>query len=102
MIRDNNLLNHKLIRILPHIVDTILLVSAIALTIILSQYPFLADWLTVKFFALIAYIIFGTIALKRGKTRKIRIVALSGALLTFAFVASVAYYHHPLGIFAEL
>lgn len=102
MLTENNALNHRSVKITPHIVDTVLLASAIVLTIMISQYPFAENWLTVKFFALIVYIVLGTIALKRGKTKSIRIGAFAAALVTFGFILSVAWYHHPLGVLGLL
>lgn len=102
MMTGNALLQAKVTRIAPHIVDTVLLASAVVLTLILNQYPFINDWLTVKFFALVAYIMLGTIALKRGRTRAIRQSALVAAVAVFGFIVSVAWYHHPLGIFVWL
>jgi len=97
MLTDHALLQHRFVRIAPHVVDTVLLASAIALTVTLSQYPFVNNWLTVKFFALVGYIILGTIALRRGKTKFLRTLALVAAILLFGFIVSVAWYHHPLG-----
>lgn len=102
MLTENQWLNHKFVKISPHIIDTLLLASAIALSMLISQYPFVTDWLTVKLFALIMYIVIGTIALKRGKTKTIRSWALAAAILAFGFILTVAYYHHPLGLFALL
>ncbi len=90
MLVDAEWLQKKLVRVLPHIIDTILLASAIALTIILSQYPFAADWLTAKVIGLFLYIGFGTIALKRGKTKTIRISAFILALCSVGYILSVA------------
>ncbi|HJP50647.1 MAG TPA: SirB2 family protein, partial [Pseudomonadales bacterium] len=97
MITDNDLLQHKIVKIAPHCIDFILLLAAIALSILISQYPAVHTWLTVKVVALVIYILLGTIALKRGKTKQQRIVCFSLALVTFAFIVSVAYYRHPLG-----
>ncbi len=94
MLVDAEWLQKKLVRVLPHIIDTILLASAIALTIILSQYPFVADWLTAKVIGLFLYIGFGTIALKRGKTKAIRVTAFILALCCVAYVLSVAITHN--------
>ena len=99
MIRDSDLLHLKTVRVLPHVIDTVLLLSAIALTVILNQYPFISDWLTVKLIALVLYISVGTIALKRGKTKTNRIIAFMVSVTIFGFIVSVAYFHHPLGIF---
>lgn len=98
MLNQDVKLQHPLVKVSPHVIDTILLAAAIMLCVLIKQYPIQSDWLTVKFFALVTYIILGTIALKRGKTRRIRSLACAAAILTFAFMLSVAYYHHPLGI----
>ena len=90
------------LRYLPHAVDTILLTSALMLTTVIRQYPFAAGWLTAKVALLIVYIVLGSIALKRGRTRQVRVVAFVAALATVAFLLSVARAHHPLGIFAVL
>jgi uncharacterized membrane protein SirB2 len=55
-----------------------------------GQYPFVQNWLTVKILAVIAYIAIGSIALKRGKTKTVRVYAFIAALATFAYIASVA------------
>jgi uncharacterized membrane protein SirB2 len=87
-------------RIAPHVVDTVLLASAIALAALLHQYPFVDGWLTAKVLALLAYIVLGSIALKRGPTRSIRAVAWIGALMVLAYIIAVARAHDPrAGIF---
>ena len=83
-------LQHKLVRILPHLVDTLLLLSAIALVVMSRQYPFSVDWVTMKVVLLIVYIVLGTFALKRGKTRRLQALCFSLALLTIAAIFSVA------------
>ncbi|MBR9868747.1 MAG: SirB2 family protein [Oceanospirillales bacterium] len=89
-------LKRRWVRIAPHIIDTLLLVSAIALTITVSQYPFTHSWLTAKLIALVAYIVLGTIALKRGKTRRTRTLAFIMALACVAYIIWVALHHTPL------
>jgi uncharacterized membrane protein SirB2 len=93
MIRDSNLLQRPLVRIAPHLIDTILLLSAISLTLILEQYPFINSWLTAKLCALIMYIILGSIALKRGRTKNIRIVAFAAAIGMSGYIVLVALSH---------
>jgi uncharacterized membrane protein SirB2 len=90
MLRDSPRRRARWVRVAPHIVDTLLLVSAVALTLRLQQYPFVHDWLTAKVLALIAYIVLGAIGLKYGRTRKIRIAAWVAALLTFGYIVAVA------------
>ena len=91
-----------MLRYLPHAVDTVLLTTALMLTTVIQQYPFAVGWLTAKVVLLVAYIVLGSIALKRGRTRQVRVVAFVAALATVAFLVSVARAHHPLGIFAGL
>ncbi|HEU4602285.1 MAG TPA: SirB2 family protein [Steroidobacteraceae bacterium] len=90
------------VRYLTYTVDTILLTAALMLTTIVHQYPFLNAWLTVKVLLLVVYIVLGTFALKRGRTRKERIICYVAALLVFAFIVSVARAHNPWGIFVHL
>lgn len=97
MLTRSPILQHRLVKVFPHIIDTVLLGSAIALTVIIEQYPFVNSWLTVKVVALIAYILLGVAAL-RGKTPLVRGSMFAAAILTFGFIVSVAWYHHPLGI----
>ncbi|QBQ54600.1 SirB2 family protein [Nitrosococcus wardiae] len=83
-------LQQRWVRIVPHMVDTVLLTSAIGLTLILHQYPFVNDWLTAKVLALIGYIVFGSIALKRGRTKPTRAIAGCVALILFGYMVWVA------------
>jgi uncharacterized membrane protein SirB2 len=83
-------LTHWSLRLLPHVVDTVLLASAIALAWMLRQAPFTDAWLTAKLMALLLYIVLGTLALKRAPTRNTRAVAFVGALLVFAYIVGVA------------
>jgi uncharacterized membrane protein SirB2 len=70
------------------------------LTTVIQQYPFTTDWLTMKVVLLVVYVVLGSIALKRGRTRAARATAFVAALVTVAFLFSVARAHHPLGVMA--
>jgi len=96
MIQGSALLNARLARVLPHYNDTILFVSALWTAALLGQYPFVDSWLTAKIFGLLAYILLGAVALTYGRTRRIRIFAFAGALLSFAYVVGVATTKNPL------
>ncbi len=100
MLQDREILSHPLVKVTPHIIDTVLLLSALTLTWLIGQYPFVDNWLTVKFFALLGYITLGSIALRRGRTLATRAISLGGAVLLFGYIVSVARAHHPLGIFS--
>ncbi|MGB3623538.1 regulator SirB [Ketobacter sp. MCCC 1A13808] len=102
MMANSGMLQKKWVKILPHVNDTLLLLCAIVLCVMSQQYPIQQDWLTVKVVALIAYIVLGVVALKRGKTKTIRIVAFFAALLAFIFTMSVARTHNPMGFFSLL
>jgi len=90
MIRESPWLHKTWVRVLPHIIDTTLLVSAILLTLQIRQYPFVHGWLTAKVVALVAYIVIGAIGLKYGKTKKIRVTAWLVALAIFLYIVLVA------------
>jgi len=90
MLQDNSVLQQRWVKILPIFIDTTLLLSGISLIIILHQYPGTQTWLTAKLVALLIYIIIGSIALKRGKTKTIRATAFLLALATFFYLVSVA------------
>lgn len=90
MLLDSQMLQKRWVKIVPHVVDTLLLVSALVMVFWSAQYPFVQSWLTAKVVALVLYIVLGTIALKRGKTKAVRTVALVAALATFAYILKVA------------
>ena len=90
------LLGARLVRVLPHVVDTVLLASALAMAWMIGALP---AWLTVKIVALLAYIVVGSIALKRGRTLAGRAVAGLVAIAIFGFIVSVAIGKSPLGPF---
>jgi uncharacterized membrane protein SirB2 len=100
MLAESPLQRHVVLRYLPHLVDTVLLTTALILTTIIHQYPFSTGWVTMKVVLLVIYIVLGSIALKRGRTKPIRVAALVAALATIAFLVTVARAHQPLGVFA--
>jgi uncharacterized membrane protein SirB2 len=90
MMRESPWLQKKWARVAPHIIDTILLGSAILLAMQTRQYPFVQGWLTAKVLALIAYVVVGAIGLKYGRTKKIRVSAWLVAVAIFAYIVLVA------------
>ena len=96
MIRSAPSLHMRWVRIVPHIVDTLLLASAIVLAALSHQYPFVEPWLTVKVIALVVYIGIGMVALRRGRTRRDRVVAWVAAQLVFFYIVAVAITRSPL------
>ncbi len=100
MMRAPERLSSRWVRIVPHVVDTVLLASALWLA---WQIGFAANarWLAAKIIALFVYISLGTIALKRGRTHQIRIGAFVAAIATFGYIVSVAITKSPLGLLSR-
>lgn len=84
------------LRVVPHLNDTLLLTTAIAMILVgglsLTDNP----WLLAKIVGLLAYIGLGTVALKRGRTRSIRLKAFIAALGFFAYLLAVAISKQPI------
>ena len=95
ILNESNWLKARLVRIFPHVVDTLLLGSALTMAYLSGQYPFAQGWLTAKLFGLLAYIACGTMALKRGKTKRTRVIFLCLAVLSYAYIVSVALTRSP-------
>lgn len=102
MISGSPLLKSLPARVLPHVVDSVLLITAIVLAVMIQQYPFQADWVTAKVIGLIAYILLGTIALKRGRTRSQRVFAFAAAVAVYAWIVSVALTKNAAGYLAAV
>ncbi len=90
MLQASPLLQAKLTRVLPHINDTLLLTTAIVLVVMSRQYPLVVGWVTIKIVLLLLYILFGTMALKRGKTKQSRGLFLAAALIIVMMIFVVA------------
>lgn len=86
------------VRYLSYTIDTSLLTAALMLLAVLHLNPFTTAWLVVKLVLLVAYIVVGVLALRRGRRWRSRVVFYLLALATFGFMYSVARAHHPLGI----
>jgi uncharacterized membrane protein SirB2 len=97
MATDNPLLQHRATRVLPHIVDTLLLGSAISLLVVWRMSPLGQPWLEAKIIALLLYIGAGMVALRLGRSKRTRVSAWLLALLIAAYVLSVAYSKSALG-----
>jgi uncharacterized membrane protein SirB2 len=89
------------LKVLPHIIDTILLGSAIYLAYRLQVYPFTHHWLTAKLFGLIAYIILGHYTLKKAKNFFSRVFFFVLSLACFIYVIGAAHFHSPASWFVR-
>ena len=91
----------RMAKTLPHIVDSVLLLSALTLAWMLQLTPGSAPWLPAKIVGLLAYIGLGVLALRPGRPRPVRAAAWAAALLVFGYIASVAVTKNPLGFLAS-
>jgi uncharacterized membrane protein SirB2 len=96
MRRGSPLLAARWVKTVPHVVDTVLLGSGIALALRLHQYPFVNGWLSAKLIGLLAYIGLGMVALRFGRTRGTRTLAWLAAMAVFAYIVAVAVTRNPL------
>lgn len=87
------LLQHRVVKILPHIIDTILLVCGIILASMIGASQ---PWILAKVIALVFYIGVGSFAIKRGKTPRSRAIAALIAVAIFAYIIGVALRHSPM------
>lgn len=85
----------RVLKILPHVNDTLLLSAAIWLAVTSHQYPFVAGWLTAKVFGLLAYIGFGMLALRHDAPLRVRLPAFIAALASVGYVVGVALTRSP-------
>lgn len=95
MARQSPRLQQRLTRVLPHVVDTLLLGSALSMAWLSGQYPFVQGWLTAKLCGLLAYIGFGAMALKRAPTQALRLRYLALAVLAYLYIVGVALTRNP-------
>lgn len=91
-VSESSMLQRKAIRIAPHVIDTVLLVCGLALAAQLGAAAG-QPWLITKIVLLVAYIIVGNFAIRRGKTRKSRALAALLAVLIFLYIVGVAIRH---------
>ena len=96
MMRSSVLNEHRLTKIAPHVIDTLFLVTGIAMVVNLQLAVLQNNWLLAKFAALIVYIVLGAIALRRGRTLKVRAIAFAGALLAFTYIVNTALTKSPI------
>ncbi len=90
MMQGSDNLTRRWVRVTPHLVDTVLLVSAIVLAIQIQQYPFVHHWLTAKVVALVIYIGLGMVALHHGRSRPLKVASWIAALVVLVYIIAVA------------
>ncbi|MGE3103766.1 MAG: SirB2 family protein [Lysobacterales bacterium] len=94
--------NARPLRMLSYGIDTVLLGAAVLLLLTLRLNPFLVPWLGVKLLLLVVYVVLGSYALRRARSRGQRLGFFLAALACFGLMFSIARAHHPLGILRGL
>ena len=92
----------RMAKSLPHVVDTVLLLSALTLAWMLRLTPANAPWLLAKIAGLIVYVGVGVVALRPGRSLAVRATAWVTALATVGWIVSVAVTKDPRGFLAAL
>ncbi len=95
MLAGSPALARRWVRTAPHMIDSLLLASALWLAFWSQQSPTSSPWLAAKLVALVAYILLGSIALKYGKTILQRAAAFGAAVLCFGYIVMAAITKNP-------
>lgn len=95
MLAGSAILNSRWSRRLPHVVDSLLLATGVAMALSRSVSPLEHPWLAAKLLAIVVYVALGSIALKRGRSQAVRLAALLLSLLALAYIFAVALHHDP-------
>jgi uncharacterized membrane protein SirB2 len=95
MMLDSAQLSRRWVRIVPHVSDTLLLAAGIWLAFELRQAPGASGWLTAKLGALPVYVGLGMLALRPGRSKRLRIGAWLAALAVFGYIVGVALTRSP-------
>ncbi|WP_261816869.1 SirB2 family protein [Vibrio gallicus] len=98
MVRESSLAQLKFMKIAPHAVNGLLILSGGLLLLVTGWVPFTpgAEWLTHKFTCLLAYIALGVFALRMGKNPLLRGFAFLGALGWLVMAAKIAITKAPM------
>lgn len=95
-------------RVLPHVMDTILLLSALGMLWVLRLSPWALPWLRAKLVGLVCYVLLGTVALRSHFGRApsppqgVRLGSGLAALLVLGYIVSVALTKNPRGLLVLL
>ena len=100
MLRGSPLLHARLTRIAPHVVDTVLLASAVGMVVSWRLSPLEQSWLLAKLLALVVYIVLGLIAMRLGRSLRVRAGAWLLALVVYAYIVAVALTKSPWVVLA--
>ena len=96
LLQNSAQLQAKWVKITPHIIDTILLCSAVGMLLVAQYFP---AWVHVKIALVIVYIALGIMAFKKANTIEQKMFFLVAASVVYMFIISVALTKSPMGFF---
>ncbi len=92
----------KWVRVLPHVVDSVLVLSALSMLVMSPVKGWPGDWLTVKLALVVVYVVLALFLFRSTRGLAARFLAWLLGLLVLLFIATVAVLHNPLGILSVL
>jgi uncharacterized membrane protein SirB2 len=95
VLSDDHRRDYRLAKVLPHLIDTLLL-------FIWGASPFDLPWVIAKIVALLAYIGLGMVVMRFANSQEVRVTAYLAALAVVAYIVSVALSHSPWGLLLVL
>ena len=94
MIQNSLVLQYKIIKVLPHLIDTVLLVTALAMLVGYGLNPFEHGWLMAKILTLLVYISLGLFAFRFSQRKSSKVAFWLLALLALGFIYYLAFTKH--------
>lgn len=94
---------HRATRRVADLVDTMLLLSAVGMLVVIHVMPWELAWLRAKIVGLVIYIALGIVALRPTRmgrkpgAMRVRLLCWVGALVVFGYIVSVAVTKSPWG-----
>jgi uncharacterized membrane protein SirB2 len=85
------------LRFLSYGIDTVLLSAALMLLTVLPHAMYANGWLTIKLVLVVVYVVLGALALKRGRTARVRRFSFVAAVAVYLAIVGIARSHHPMG-----
>ncbi len=102
MLSGSLLFRNRVTRIVPHVVDTLFLTTAVWMVVEVQLAPLSQTWLHAKLAGLLAYIALGMVAFRFGRTSKTRLLAFVGAVISFTYVVGAAVFKSPWSWLAQV
>jgi len=97
MLNGSGLLNKKIMKIAPHIINTLMLLSGIGIAVYLGLSPGDHPWLLAKLAGIVIFIALGIVAFKASKPG-VRLGLWVLALVVFIDIAAIAISKSPWGL----